>query len=403
MVLILKILFFLFLFNPIYSEPTKKKEQEMRNWIKQELHNSPKRQNESKILKALEYMQVLFYKEKEGQEFLENILQYPDNFSQNFLSEALEVAYNLYPEELLPYIEKIQENTNNERIFAISSLYTHRIFPERKDNILNQIEKQLTNPSKQLVLSALKNYLTEYKDSKKRPPLAELFSLNPHQNSILLFSLHRNDRNFPGILLVKKGNKFLRRSDGSIFFISQFGRSFSDLPYFLFNGNTPQGVYSIQGVSRLQNEWIGPTPAVITNLPIEITVDKFFHTPLKENWSLPLYLTLFPDSWKNYFPIQEAYIAGKIGRNGIFSHGTNLDPLWYKSSSFFPNTPTKGCLSTKEIRTTSQKLIYSEQKMLLTVLEQSPHLHGFLYVINLNDKKEPVTLDDILSDILELE
>jgi hypothetical protein len=389
------------------KEAREKYKKEMLQTIDSEIKEFQKNPSESKIQKTFSYLQTTSYTTPEVFSFFQFVLNPNWKKSDTFLTEALETTYTIYPTELAESIEEIFSSTKNLHHFAIAALYKLRLHPHEHREIASILESRFTDYKKTSLGKVLHFYLETPASSLivERPNLLDLFTYKITENQYTIFSFHRLNRNHPGILVIKKpdGN-FLRREDGTIFHISQIGRSISNLPSFLFNGNTPQGFFSIQNIYPLQNEVIGPTPAIITNLPHEVSVNNFFHGKKKGKWNLNLYLELFPPSWRNYFPIQESYHAGQIGRSAIFSHGTTIDPEFSKGKPYYPNSPTKGCLSAKEIWSKENgKLIYSEQTALLKEIQKFPNTNGLLVVIDLDNQEKPVTLDEILLDILEAE
>jgi hypothetical protein len=103
----------------------------------------------------------------------------------------------------------------------------------------------------------------------------------------------------------------------------QLARSGSSLPYFLTNGNTPQGIYRINGTAVARNNYIGPTPNIQLFMPYEDSLEKFFQYKWDSSIApLAAYKNLLPTSWQNYQPMTEAFYAGKIGRTEIIAHGT---------------------------------------------------------------------------------
>jgi hypothetical protein len=412
------ILIFLFFLFPIFTEeyefPLATKEARekykagMLNTISSEINSFKQKNKESSIKKTFEYMQVLNYIEDDGYSFLKStLIDYPIK-SENFYSSCLETIYTLYESGFEEEMQKILQETTSAKHFTIASHFLLRLYPEEKEKYLTILKKRFKDYQKIPQLRILAQYL-EISPSEfllKRPSLKDLFSHTYEKDKFILFSIQRANRDYPGLLIIKKPDgTFLRREDGSIFTISQLARSVSDLPSYVVNGNTPQGIFSIQKIQTVKNDIIGPTPAVITSMPFEISTELYFHSPKKlGKWSLKSYLDILPYSWRNYFPIHEAYIAGEMGRSGIYAHGTTVDTEFYKDYSYYPNTPTRGCLSSKEIwsRKTGKSL-FSDQSVLVNALKSLEPSRGYLIVFDIDDREMPVTLDEVLMDILEVE
>ncbi len=78
-------------------------------------------------------------------------------------------------------------------------------------------------------------------------------------------------------------------------------------------------------------------------------------------------------------------------------HGSVDDLSFYDTLPYFPLTPSKGCLTTIEIWSDSTgKNIRSSQAKLINAFFSTGELRGFLVVININDKKEAVKIEDVL-------
>jgi len=181
----------------------------------------------------------------------------------------------------------------------------------------------------------------------------------------------------------------------------QLARSGSDLPYFITNGSTPQGVYSIRGVGVSHNNLIGPTPNIQMLLPFEGKWENYFQLDSTAKWdssqsTLAAYGSLWPASWRKYRPALEAYYAGKLGRTEIIAHGTTIDPEYFQDKPFYPLTPTLGCLCAREQwNITTGRPTLSEQLGLVNAFLSTRGSKGFLFVINLDDQQKPVTREEL--------
>jgi hypothetical protein len=181
--------------------------------------------------------------------------------------------------------------------------------------------------------------------------------------------------------------------------IPQFARSLSNLPFYLSNGNTPQGIFRMQGTDVSQSSFIGPTPNIQLAMPFELSVRNFLNVPyIKDSvWNEAQYKKLLPPSWQDYFPIYQTFYAGKTGRTEIIAHGTAMDPKYYKTKIYYPYTPTEGCLCTKEIWSEDDgKRVVSDQQTLINTLKASGSENGYYIVIEIDDQKKPVTIEELL-------
>jgi hypothetical protein len=262
------------------------------------------------------------------------------------------------------------------------------------------------------VLVELERYFNNY---QHRPALdagdiATLFRYQARLQKKVIYSFQRYNRDYPGMAIVQNADgRFMRHADGRLMVFQQLARSASNLPYFIKNGNTPQGVYSLLGTAVANNKLIGPTPNLQMIMPFENKWERYFQYPTGMSWnpatdSLQLYLDLLPPSWRGAAFARESFYAGKIGRNAIIAHGSTIDPEYFRDKPFYPLTPTNGCLCAKELWNISNgRLLVSEQFNLVSAWNATPGSKGYLYVINVDDQQRAVTREDVESFVRAFE
>ena len=131
----------------------------------------------------------------------------------------------------------------------------------------------------------------------RTPDMAELFRHQKNTGQKIIYSFQRWNRNFPGLAIIQFADGHFARSPGGrlIRLYVQLARSASDLPYFVTNGSTPQGIYSITGMDVSHNLMIGPTPNIQLVMPFEDRWEEFFPGLWNEGAdSSRFYLQLFP-------------------------------------------------------------------------------------------------------------
>lgn len=163
----------------------------------------------------------------------------------------------------------------------------------------------------------------------------------------------------------------------------QLARSISNLPYYLTNGNTPQGLYKIMGVDTSDNEFIGPTTNIQIRLPFE-EQDSSTYFGVDTNYQTA-YNKLLGNLVK-YSGLQEAFIAGKLGRSEIIAHGTTINPAYYKGKNYYPCTPSLGCLCTPEIWDDKGRLVESDLQKLTQLILNKTINPSWLLVVNIAGK-----------------
>lgn len=314
----------------------------------------------------------------------------------------LEAAYAVFPSEFSMEIASLLEKETDPKLFALCASYLGRQDPSISHTNALKLRMVETFPEYDttIVLLELEKHLNHLAGSLRYslPPLKDLIQFEKNAGNKIIYSFQRWNRDYPGMAAVQNADgSFMRRADGGLLLFQQLARSGSGLPYFLTNGNTPQGIYRIVGTAVARNNFIGPTPNIQLIMPFEDSLEKFF----QYKWDssvLPLeaYKSLLPPSWRNYLPAQESFYAGRIGRSEIIAHGTTLDPEYFRDKPYYPLTPTLGCLCAKELwNITTGRLLVSEQFNLYSAFTATPGNKGYLIVINISDDQKAVTREEI--------
>jgi hypothetical protein len=318
----------------------------------------------------------------------------------------LETVYGVYPDQYIQSIQLLLAKETNPMLFAIAAAYSLRYDSSAVNaaTVRKRIREQFPNYSNITVLSELEKYLTAY-TRYKAPAANDLVELFRHQQVIkkkVIYSLQRHNRDYPGMAIVQNADgSFMRYSDGRLMVFEQLARSASGLPYFIPDGNTPQGIYSIQGTATTYNKLIGPTPNLQLVMPYERKWTTYFHLSDTAVWqpgydALWSYLQLLPPALRNTSSLTEAYYAGKLGRNSIIAHGTTIDPEYFKNKPWYPLTPTMGCLCAKELWNVSNgRLLVSDQYNLMSAFVSTAGSRGYLYVIDIDDQKKAVSKAEV--------
>lgn len=324
--------------------------------------------------------------------------------SVSFQQALMEMAYSNYHGKFLLQAKKLLiSKTNDPKIFAMCAEYL--IQTNKTDSLKKSISKILL---KEFGDTAYKNPILYMLQTRLSPDkfhsitqekiLAEILSKNFLPNQIVMYSLQRKDRDYPGLVLIRNANgDFVTDSTGNIFNIPQLARSISGLPGYLSNGNTPQGIFRMYGFDVSMGNFIGPTPNIQMGMPVELSLQKFFDNNYitDSTWTIDYYQKLIPKNLKDFFPLYESYYAGLAGRSEIIAHGTTIDPSFYSGKPYYPLTPTQGCLCTKEIW--NGKRIESDQEKLVNGLLKAGGANGYCVVIEIDNKKAPVKLKDVMA------
>jgi len=321
--------------------------------------------------------------------------------SISFQRALLELAFTNYHGKFLHETKTLLAKTPDPKIFAMCAEYL--IQENKNDSLKDVLSKKLLEKFSD---TAYENPLLFMLQTRLAPDpintysthevLNEIFNKNFLPNQIVMYSFQRKNRDFPGMVLIRNGNgNFITDSSGNIFHIPQLARSITNLPSYLTNGNTPQGIYRMYGFKVSMSNFIGPTANVQMGMPVELSLQDFFDdsTILDSTWSIDWYQKLIPKKLKDFFPIYDSYYAGLAGRTEIIAHGTTIEPQYYLGKPYYPLTPTQGCLCTKEIW--NGKRLESDQQKLVNGLLKAGGANGYCVVIEIDDKQAPVTINDL--------
>lgn len=323
------------------------------------------------------------------------IIDYSDETQRAFWEVINSLDIENFNMKAIDYIQ----NCNNAKNFAMAS------------NFL--IKKLNTDSIKYTIIDCLKNnftsdqilqdpilisLVTQFQEKDPLPPLEDIVHhrLGDH---FIIYVFLRENRNFPGIALIKDETGEWIRSGKKILTTRILGRSLANIQGTITNGNTPQGLYSVMGIDTSLNVFIGPTPTIICSLAFESSLTKFFHTAKNGDWSLEYYRSLLPNSWKGFQPIYEAFYAGMAGRSEIIMHGSTILPELYKKEAYHPLTPSLGCLTHFEKWSKKDRRLKSDQQKMVDAILSCNKQEGFMVVVEINNENRKVEYKDILQII----
>jgi hypothetical protein len=214
--------------------------------------------------------------------------------------------------------------------------------------------------------------------------IADLIAFRSNSKEASFFVFVHKNRDIPGYLIVQNKYGKILTEKGDTLKFRVLARSITNMPEYISNGNTPQGVYSIQGFSVSDNVFIGKSPTIISTLPFETSLAEFSLGKMNGDWTLEKYNQFYPGSWKNYLPKNMSFYAGKAGRGEIILHGTTIDTDFYKTQNYYPFTPSLGCLCLLERWNSKDgKLLESEQLRLVRTLKKKNISKALMYIIEL--------------------
>ena len=324
-------------------------------------------------------------------------LQQHSNYFQYALIELLHTNYKkIYAAE----VAELLKATNDPKCFAYGVQY---LLAENPGALLNEalmgnLMRLFNNDNNNVYASQVMLGFVN-RMMKDAPPDHAGLLKNLLPGEVVMVSFQRKNRDQPGLVLIREMNGQWLKNEDTIFWLPQLARSLGNMPFYLTNGNTPQGLFRINGFDVSKSLAIGPTPNIQLMLPQETTPAYFLKDSAYKDssWTQTVYEKLLPAAFRNDQNLWETFIAGQAGRNEIIAHGTTVDPAFYKGQPYYPHTPTLGCLCTKEIWSPENgKRLESDQQQLVDALKKAKGENGYCLVIELDDQQKPVSIEDLV-------
>jgi hypothetical protein len=389
--------------DPVYSKVTTTQAKAARyrylvdTTIKQYLADSLNDDNEGEWNDALWSLELLQYKDDYTKQKLAVAWSKAAQLSDYFQKNLLETTFSLYKKEFKTQALQLMQQTRSIGIFIRCAEYILRADPMNGKALIAASMKRKFPKDTSTGLQILQTRIAP-KKPQPLPPLKDILNNGFLKGQTVIYSLQRSNRGYAGLVIIRKPDgTFLKDAAGNYFHAAQLARAITNYPFYITNGNTPQGILRFSGfdVSRLL--YIGPTQNLQMQLPYETTPDAFFADSGLTDipWSKPMYASLLPASWKNYDGIYESYYAGKIGRTAIIMHGTTIDPEHYKGQTWYPQTPSLGCLCSYEEWDSSGYRVSSNQQQIVDALNSIGSSDGYVVVIDIDNKKKNVGIEEV--------
>ncbi|MBS1747469.1 MAG: hypothetical protein JST21_14980 [Bacteroidetes bacterium] len=353
--------------------------------------------NEGEWNDALWSMELLQYKDAFTKQKLYEAWNKATQLSDYFQKNLLETTYSLYEKDFKNEVLQLMRQTASVTIFIRCAEYLLRADAVNgKSLIIKMIQQKFpldTSTGMQILRSRV-----ALSKQQVLPPLQDIFNKDFLQGKTVIYSLQRSNRDYAGLVIIRSADgSFVKDSAGNYFHTAQLARAVTNYPFYITNGNTPQGILRFSGFDRSKLLYIGPTQNLQMLMPYEASPATFFDdsnlTQIK--WSQSLYASLLPSSWKNYTDIYQTFFAGKIGRTAVIMHGTTIDPQFYAGQTYYPQTPSLGCLCSYESWNDSGYRVSSNQQQIVDALNSIGADNGYVVVIDINDKQGNVTMDEI--------
>lgn len=365
--------------------------------IKQYLSDTLNDDNEGEWNDALWSLELLQYKDDFSKQKLVVAWSKAGQLSDYFQKNLLETTYSLYKKEFKLQALQLMQQTKSVNIFIRCAEYILRADPvNSKAVVASLIQRKFPNDNS-VGLQLLKSRMSA-KKPQALPALHDIFDTGFLHGKTVIYSLQRSNRDYAGLVIIRKQDgRFLRDSAGNYFHTAQLARAITNYPFYITNGNTPQGILRFSGFDQSRLLYIGPTQNLQLQLPYEDSPGVFFadSSLTDTTWNKDLYASLLPATWKNYEGMYESFYAGEIGRTAIIMHGTTIDAGFYKSQTYYPQTPSLGCLCSYEEWDSSGYRISSNQQQIIDALNSIDSSDGYVVVIDIDDKKKNVEVDEV--------
>lgn len=303
------------------------------------------------------------------------------------------------------FLQTIKLSSNPQWVaMALSGLAKGGMAPDKLQQQELKVKKRFPDWSQNVFLYTTLQNVTELLTPSSFPPLKDLLNWTVAPNQPHLYVLCSSDGWVLCRAVLKDRNGQFVRQDHELWSVLLLRQSINGLAWNFFRGQTPQGIQRIEGVTPPDEQSFrayGQFPLVNLFLPFEPGIKEFF--PGKKIDSLEAYRTLLPPSWRNYFPIQQSYWAGKIGRSLLRIHGSGEATNFFGGKERHPDStnwnPSIGCLSALELYDQFGALQQADMPKILNALSTaagSENFSGYMILIEVpSAQTQTISIADI--------
>lgn len=348
----------------------KKLEQKLMQQIESTIQLSLNDTTYQKFEQAFWAMELMQYKPKKMEAIILEQFKSLTNTPPYYQRAFLEFLYTNYLFKFNKEIENIWQSLANPKVkaMALEYLKASNIFP--------------STPTYTIDSTQLYFYQKEKNKSSTKYKEDDFLNTNFLTNQLVIVSFQHSNRNIPGYVMIRtQQHQWLKNNNGTTFKATQLARSITNMPYYLTNGNTPQGLYKLNGFAISENKFIGPTTNLQMSMLFEISNDSFFNSKISDA-HLAYEKLLYPFAANEH--LWQSFYAGKLGRSEIIAHGTTINPNYYNKEKYYPNTPSLGCLCSPELWNKKGKRIYSAQQIWINEVQKANGGNGYLLVVEID-------------------
>jgi len=289
---------------------------------------------------------------------------------------------------------------------ALSALVKAKAEPEEIQSLSDRIRQRFPNWSQSPYLQTTLQETAQMLAPTATPPLKDLLNWTVAPNQLQLYVICRPDRGVLCRAVLKDRQGQFVRQNGQLWSVPLLLKSVHGLGWNFIRGQTPQGVYRIEGtVPQPDDEFFhayGQFSLVNLYVPFEAGARQFLPGQAGSfKGSLANYQALLPPSWRDYFPMQQSYWAGKIGRSLFRIHGSGEAPTFFSDRARAAESanwnPTIGCLSALELYDETGRLVAADMPKILNALTAAggPAFSGYMVVAEMPGSTSPISVSDI--------
>jgi hypothetical protein len=319
------------------------------------------------------------------------------------------------------FTETVERGTDPRWVaMALSGLAKSQIPPAQIQQLSDRVRQRFPQWSQNPVLLTTLQNVKEQLSPSAVPPLKDLLNWTIAPGQMHLYVICTRDRqDLCTTVLKNPQGKFVQATDstlsangtkiqsGQLWSIPLLLRSIHGLGWNFTRGETPQGIYRIEGLTpQPDHEFFrayGHFSLINLFTPFEAGVQSFLPGhPGPFSGNLQSYKALLPPSWRNYAPIDQSYWAGRMGRGLFRIHGSGEAPDFFrKTQQDSPSSswnPTLGCLSALELYDQTGKLQQADMPKIINTLtsQGGRSLAGYLIVVEIpSPSQKPVSIEDI--------
>lgn len=330
-------------------------------------------------------------------EILKNLNVITFKLVEKFRLEIIKLQYKestkLSPEIVSELISELQKPEVETRLIYIIAVHEKLLLSAGNSEIVDLAKKNENYSDIDRASDSEDELLGEMiTDLYFNTPDVTDYMEGEYVKSVRIFMFCRQNRLYPCRIVMKdiKGNP-VRREDGALWSQPALASAVTGLPSYERNGNTPAGIFTIDSVMPVADQQLsyGKFRRMMLNFVPKSQNEVLLKSLLpKSSWEA--------DWWK------VSPVARDIGRNLFRIHGSgrlNTDP----NTPYYPLMRTHGCISQRE--NTYDGVTYKDQRNLLDTTmkamglvakyENEPKVKGILYIVEIEDRSEAVSLDDL--------